>query len=146
MQKMATRCHLCQKGDPDSESLDRFMRVFFSFSDTKNLTPLFRQRVVVSSSCVFVVVVVVLPAFQLFCSMTAAISLLLSVVYQRVIVKSCDVCFQLPHLPKAALETIISVFFSPSQNQLSISRVLYGTCRIVIKCNFCLPCQFFSSS
>ena len=70
----------------------------------------FRRRVVVSSSCVCFVVVVVLPPFQLFCSMTAAISLLLSVVYQRVIVKSCDVCFQLPHLPEAALETIISVF------------------------------------
>ena len=58
----------------------------------------------------FVVVVVVLHGFQFFCSMTAAISLLLSVVYQRVIVKSCDVYFQLPHLPEAALETIISVF------------------------------------
>ena len=42
---------------------------------------------------VVVVIVVVLPGFQLFCSMKAAISLLLSVVYQKVIVKSCDVCF-----------------------------------------------------
>ena len=46
-----------------------------------------------SSSLVPVFVVVVLPPFQLFCSMTAAISLLLSVVYQRVIIKSCDVYF-----------------------------------------------------
>ena len=87
-----------------------------------------------------------LQTFQLFCSMSIVKPLLLSVIYQRVILKSCDVSFQLPHLPEAALQITTSVSSSPSQNQLSISIVLYGTSRIVIKCNFRLPCQFFSSS
>ena len=57
--------------------------IAFLDDESSSLVPVF----------VVVVVVVVLPPFQLFCSMTAAISLLLSVVYQRVIVKSRDVCF-----------------------------------------------------
>ena len=59
-----------------------------------------------------------LQKFQLFCSMSIVKPLLLSVIYQRVIVKSFDASFQLPFLPEAALQIIVSVFFQSQSKSI----------------------------
>ena len=63
----------------------KLLVLFWVFLDdeSSSLVPVFLLLLLLS----------LLQKFQLFCRMSIAISLLLSVVYQRVIVKSCEVCF-----------------------------------------------------
>ena len=64
-----------RKYDRNLNSLGKFLD-----DESSSLVPVF-------------LLLLLLQKFQLFCHMSIAISLLLSVVYQRVFVKSCEVCF-----------------------------------------------------